>query len=97
MTMLHIKAKDRIEVDGRTVIFVPKTNITTEEYLALLDGERLTFEARNENKGWHQRNIDRNIMIPTEVRETPTGYNVFIKIDHEALPVSRRELDGSKY
>lgn len=94
---MHIRAKDRIEVDGRTVIFVPKSNITQEELVALREGEKLTFSARNENSGWHQRNLDRTIMVPTEIRETSGGYNIFIKIDYESLPISRRELDGLKY
>lgn len=94
---MHIRAKDRVEVAGKTVIFVPKSNITQEELTAIQEGEKFTFSARNENNGWHQRNIERSIMIASEVKSTPGGYNISVKIDYESLPISRRELDGLKY
>ena len=95
--IMHIRAKDRVEVDGRTVFFVPKDNITQEQLTGLREGEKCTLSARNENNGWHQRNLDRSIMIATEIRESAGGYNIFVELDYESLPVSRRELDGLKY
>jgi len=96
--MTRLTAKERYEIDGKTVIFIPEERVTAEQMWAIENREQVTFSARNENSGTgHGRNMSRSIMLPVSHRLCDAGVYVTLELDIQALPVSRRELDGNKY
>ncbi len=100
--MLTLRGKERYEVDGKTILFVPEEYMGAEQMEAVRNHERIMISFRNENSGEHERTIQPSIMRATELRivgnkDNPSGYYVTVEIDAQALPVSRREIDGAKF
>ncbi len=96
--MTKLSARERYEVGRETVLFIPDEWLTPEQMTAITEKQQVTFSARNENSGiGHGRNMSRSIMLPVSYKTIQGGIYVTVKLDVQALPVSRRELDGNKY
>jgi hypothetical protein len=96
--MTILRAKKRYEIDGKTVLHIPDSWATEEQMRAILNKEQVTFSADNENSGeGHGRKMGRSIMRVVKHKQAPDGIYVTVELDIQALPVSRRELDGNKY
>lgn len=92
---MQIYARERFEVNGKTVIFVPKDWMTPAQLSHLEAGELITFSARNEHDGKkHGRLLQRSLMIPKKVEYKKSGYNVWLELDINSLPTTRRAIES---
>lgn len=95
--MVTIRAKERYEVAGKTILFIPEHYMTDEQMEAITNQDKINISFKNENSGEHERYIHPSIMVSTEIKKIPSGYYVTVELDAQSLPVSRREIDGAKY
>lgn len=94
--MHHIRAKNRYEIDGKTVLDVYEHNIWTGEGNLPEIGEKVTFSSINDSPGKHDIGlfIQRSIMVVDNIKAYGGGYYVTVSLDIDSLPVSKRSIDG---
>ena len=92
---MQLAARYRFEVNGKTVIFIPKDWMTPQQLDHIQSREKVMFSAKNEHDGTgHGRYLQRSWMLPTKIEYKQSGYNVWLELDIDSLPTTRKQIDS---